>query len=38
MICKYILLIFLNKSELIILYTVKWFQVFKSYTNNSIYY
>ena len=29
---------FLNKPELILLYTVKWFQVFLSNTNISIYY
>ena len=35
----YILLItFLNKPELIFFHTVKWFQVFLSNTNNSIYY
>ena len=42
MICKHILLTFLNKPELFffILYTVKWFQVFFFLSNmsNSIYY
>ena len=39
MICKYILLItFLNDPEVILLYTVKWFQVLLCITNNSIKY
>ena len=37
MICKHILLItFLNKPKLILLHTVKWFQVLLCITNNSI--
>ena len=36
MICKHILLItFLNEPELILLHTVKWFQVLLCTTNNS---
>ena len=39
MICKHILLItFLNVPKLIILHTVKWFQVLLYMTNNSIKY
>ena len=38
MICKHILLIsFLNKSEIIFLHTVKWFHLFVSNIDNSIY-
>ena len=37
MICKYIFLItFLNKPKLILLHTVKWFEVLLRITNNSI--
>ena len=37
MICKHILLItFLNKPKLILLHTVKWFQVLLCITNSSI--
>ena len=37
MICKHIFQItFLNKSELILLYSVKWFQVFLCNSNNVI--
>ena len=36
MICKHILLTFLNKPELIFLHTVKWFHVVICVTNNSI--
>ena len=36
-ICKQILLIFLNLSELIFWHTVKWFHLFLSNTNNFIY-
>ena len=37
MICKYILLItFLDEAKLIVLHSVKWFQVLLCITNNSI--
>ena len=37
MVCKHILLImFLNEAKLILLHTVKWFQVLLCITNNSI--
>ena len=34
MICKHILLTFFNEPKLILLYTVKWFQVLLYITNN----
>ena len=37
MICKHFVDNILNVHRLILLYPVKWFQVFLSYTNNSIY-
>ena len=38
MICKNILLIYLNMPELIFWHTVQWFPVLQSNTNNSIFY
>ena len=39
MTCKHILLItFVNEPELILFHTVKWFHLFRSNMNNSIYY
>ena len=36
MICKHILISFLNEPKLILLHTVKWFQVLLYIANNSI--